>query len=479
MGLVTYGTTSTTYTPAIFDAGYIVTSFNPDSWGGNTDPQSGRQLYVVYNQQVRAKYYDTSGNERINVISSRTVGGTDKANVFAGTLTSSFATYAASTNYLVGNGTTYYGGLRATSSSGAEVTRSSGGSQTIYLKSDSSSSATTFNGAQWLRLYFYGLPNQVNGLSASTAGQNSVNLSWNTADAPDNEGQPTKYRVEYRQSGTSTWQFFSTPTGTSISVTGLNAGTTYEFRVAAQNGISDFSGFSDATGAWSTSATATTESAVAKPVWSGSYVSGQEQTSYFDSATASGATSISLISGTLPPGLTDRQSGTSYIIEGTPTADGTYPFTLRATNAGGDTDQNFSIYISPQLVPQWVDQTIQTVAEQGESYSDGVSASGADFYSVSGTLPPGMSLNSSNGTLTATELTTAGLYSFTIFATNEAGSTQRSFIITVETSVLNGGKRIDENGDPIKLSTYKRFDGTSWIELTVARRFDGTTWQDI
>lgn len=476
MGVITYGTTSTTWAPRVEDTGYIVTSFDTDDWGGNTDPQSGRELYVVYNQGVRAKRYDTSGNERINVICSRSIGGTEKADIFAGTTTSSYNTYSVDTNYLVGNGTTYYAGLRSTSSSGAYTTRtdSSTSPHTVYING-----ATTKSGAQWLRLYFYGLPDQVEGLSATTTGQNSVSLSWNTASAPDTEGTPTKYRVEYKKSTSSTWQYFSAPSDTSVTVTGLEASTAYNFRVGAQNGISGFSGFSDATGPWSSTASATTESAVAKPVWSGSFASGQEQSPYYDTATASGATEISLVSGSLPTGLSGSRSGTSFVIEDTPTESGTYTFTLRATNSGGFTDQIFSIYISPQLVPQWVDQTIQTVAEQGESYSDGVSASGADSYSVSGTLPPGMSFNSSNGSLTATELTTPGLYSFTIFATNEAGSTQRSFTITVETSVLNGGKRIDENGNPIKLSTYKRFDGSNWVELAIARRFDGTTWQDI
>lgn len=476
MGVITYGTTSTTWAPRVEDIGYIVTSFDPDDWGGNTDPQSNRELYVVYNQGVRAKYYDTGGNEKINVICSRSIGGTDKADVFAGTINSSYNTYSASTNYLVGDGTTYYAGLRATSVSGAYTTRTDDSSSphTVYING-----STTRSGAQWLKLYFYGLPNQVSGLSASAADQSSVDLSWNAATAPDTEGQPTKYRVEYKKSTSSTWQYFSAPSGTSVTVTGLDAATSYNFRVGAQNGISSFSGFSNATGPWSSTATATTESAVAKPVWSGSYESGQVQSSYYDTATITGATSVSLNSGSLPPGLSHRKSSTSYIIEGTPTAEGTYTFEFRATNDGGSTDKEFSIYIAPQTVPQWVDQSIQTVAEQGDSYSDGVSASGANSYSSIGDLPPGMSLNSSNGNLTATELTTPGQYTFTIFATNEAGSTQRSFTITVETSVLNGGKRIDENGDPVKLSTYKRFNGSSWVELSIARRFDGTSWQDI
>lgn len=478
MGVITYGDTSgSTY--VVKDRGYIVTSFNPNSWGGNTDPQSGRQLYVVYNQQVRAERYDTSGDERINVICSRSVGGTDKANVFAGTLTSSFATYSANTNYLVGDNTTYYAGLRATSDSGARIHRASSTGQTIYLKSDFSSSPTTVSGAQWLRLSFYGLPDQVEGLSATSDGPSSIDLSWDAASAPDTEGTPTKYRVEYKKATSSTWELFSSPNGTSITVTGLEANTEYNFRVGAQNGISNFSGFSDATGSWSTTATATTGSAVDPPTWSGSFLSGQVGESYDDSAAAARSTSITLVFGSIPDGLTGEFESGKYVIDGTPTEAGSYFFTLRASNDGGDTDQTFSIYISPQSVPQWTDQTIQTLATEGESYSDGVSASGADSYSYIGDLPLGMSFNTSNGKLTADQLLAPGLYNFTIFANNEAGSTQRSFTIIVETAVVGGAKRIDENGDPIKLTTYKRFNGSEWVELTIAKRFDGTSWQDI
>lgn len=66
---------------------------------------------------------------------------------------------------------------------------------------------------------------------------------------------------------------------------------------------------------------------------------------YSFSMTPAGATSISLLSGSLPTGLS--LSGTSIAtISGTPTAAGTYSFTLRATNSYGTADKAFTLTIT-------------------------------------------------------------------------------------------------------------------------------------
>lgn len=66
---------------------------------------------------------------------------------------------------------------------------------------------------------------------------------------------------------------------------------------------------------------------------------------YTWSVTPTGATSISLLSGSLPTGLS-LSGTTTATISGTPTAAGTYSFTLRATNSYGTADQAFSITIA-------------------------------------------------------------------------------------------------------------------------------------
>ena len=109
-------------------------------------------------------------------------------------------------------------------------------------------------------------------------------------------------------------------------------------------------------------------------------------------------------------------------ITGTPTAAGAYDFTITAANG-----------ILPNLVkqftgnvavpPAWTDQTLARVPSRRCVRRD-VSASGTPTptYSVSaGTLPAGLSLNTTTGAVTGTP-TTAGAYSFTLRASNGIGS---------------------------------------------------------
>ena len=489
MATKTYGTTSTTNVGFVTSSNRaIISSFTPDDWGGNINPQEGRALYTVTKITVYARLGDADpGTNTINVVMGSSTGSFNKADTLAYStydgstqLGSSYKYMAGTVSTVLGSNNEYYGGLEANGPGGAYITRGTASGESTYVVEPSSGNITYTwsNSQQYLSLEYYGLPNAPTGLSATTTGQNSVNLSWSAPGTSSVATSADGYKVQYKASSSSTWIDFTSTTSTSSSVSGLSAGTSYDFRVAAYD-TTISNTVSNATGPWSSTASATTTSSVPKPVWSGSFISGQEQELYYDSVYASGASTISLISGSLPPGLSGGQSGEYYVVQGTPTADGTYQFTLRASNAGGDSDQAFSIYISPQQVPQWTDQSILTSATVGDSYSDGVSASGADSYSVSGSLPPGMTLNTSTGSLTASSLTTAGTYPFTIYASNEAGSTQASFTIIVATSVLNGGRRMTDSSSSTQLTTYKRYNGSSWTELTTAKRFNGSIWEDI
>jgi len=93
----------------------------------------------------------------------------------------------------------------------------------------------------------------------------------------------------------------------------------------------------------------------------------------------------------------------------------------------------------PSFPPSWTDNTLAGFTA-GSSYSDGVTATNMNYsgsYSVtSGSLPSGISLNSSTGAVTGTPSTGGQSYSFTITASNSYGSTSASFSGTVASAGL-------------------------------------------
>lgn len=124
-----------------------------------------------------------------------------------------------------------------------------------------------------------------------------------------------------------------------------------------------------------------------------------------------------ITSGSLPPGLTFLGGFTTenfVLLQGTPTTAGTYTFTVRLTTAAGlTTSKTYTICVIG------VDDLVAT-ATVGVAYSDMIvvtPCAGAVSYSVvSGTLPPGLTLDSISGVVSGTP-TTIGTYTFEIGVT--------------------------------------------------------------
>ena len=167
---------------------------------------------------------------------------------------------------------------------------------------------------------------------------------------------------------------------------------------------------------------------------------GTTNVSYSQTLTVSGnvgTITYSLIGGSLPTGLTlNSSTGT---ISGTPTAAGTYTFTVLAQDTNSDTGtQTFSITIvaptitlSPSSLPNGM---------QGVAYSQTVGASGGTApytYTVTaGTLPAGLLLNSGTGVINGTQ-SGSGLSSFTITASDSFGNTgSQAYSINIGTPSL-------------------------------------------
>jgi len=142
----------------------------------------------------------------------------------------------------------------------------------------------------------------------------------------------------------------------------------------------------------------------------------------------------SITSRTLPDGLSLNSS--SGVISGTPISPGTWNFTVQVTDsAGGSTTQVLSITINPAPA---ISTASLPDGEVGVAYSQTLAATGGTtpytWSITSGTLPDGLSLNSSSGVISGTP-TTDGTYTFTVQVTDSAGDTATADLsITINTA---------------------------------------------
>jgi len=150
-------------------------------------------------------------------------------------------------------------------------------------------------------------------------------------------------------------------------------------------------------------------------------------TAFSVTLSASGSTPITYAvqSGSLPTGLSLNTS--TGVISGTPSAVGSYTFTIRATNAAGYNDQAFTesvTGVAPTITTSSLGSVYRAFAV---SQTLAVSGSSTITFAVqSGSLPAGLSLNTSTGVISGTP-TTVGSYTFTIRATNSYGTNDKAF----------------------------------------------------
>jgi hypothetical protein len=166
------------------------------------------------------------------------------------------------------------------------------------------------------------------------------------------------------------------------------------------------------------------------------------------SVTASGvpAPTFSLQSGTLPTGVTLDANGT---LHGTPETGGQFDLVFRATNFRGSVDQTFTLQVDGTPV---IDDTTPppSPAVVGTPYSHtfSVMAYPAATFSVSsGTLPPGLTLDS-NGVLHGTPTTPNTYSGIQVRATNTGGSDDSaafSIAVTCPTLTVSPATLLDSS----------------------------------
>lgn len=157
-------------------------------------------------------------------------------------------------------------------------------------------------------------------------------------------------------------------------------------------------------------------------------------TAYSQQLTVTGGTGAigwAVTTGALPGGLT--LSPTTGLISGTPTAAGTFGFTVTATDSLSQTGtRTYSLQvlnvltITPATLPNGIEGT-----QYLQTLSAGVGASAVNWTVSAGALPAGLTLGPTNGQIGGTP-TTPGSYTFTITATDSLSQTgSRAYTVTI------------------------------------------------
>lgn len=226
----------------------------------------------------------------------------------------------------------------------------------------------------------------------------------------------------------------------------LNSGTGDITGTPTTPGVYNYSiRVTDASGGFAQSAFTTTVAAY--PTLAGTFPDASNGLAYNEGFAAAGGHAPlvwDISAGALPGGLSINAADGR--VTGTPNANGTFNFTVRITdNAGNIATRAGTIttYAAPGL-----STTLDSPTEEGlAGYSDGLSASGGKAplaWSVEGTMPPGLSINSGTGLITGTIDTgivtsgTSKVYAFTVRVTDALGrSATSSQSITVHKRVAH------------------------------------------
>ncbi len=256
-------------------------------------------------------------------------------------------------------------------------------------------------------------------VTLSTASGQIVTVNYATAD-----GTATAPSDYTSTSGTLTFTPGQTSKTVNVAVNGDTVPEANEtFTVA-------LSAASNATIATATGTGTITNDDVPVTVSPGSLPNGTVAAAYSQTITASGGVApygFAVTAGALPAGLTLSSGG---LLSGTPTAGGTFNFTVTATDSSGAPgpftgSQAYTLIIAPPTIS--LPATTLAGGTLGSPYSAAITpASGGTApyaYAVTtGALPGGLNLNASSGAITGTP-SALGTFNFTVTATDSSTGT--------------------------------------------------------
>lgn len=249
-----------------------------DLVAGNTDPYQGIAFYKI--ESVNMTVGGTSGTTnaaRMGIwksagvvfdYASVTLNGT------AATVSSATASVTATINAVIAGSTTYYAGTWASASLASKRDTATGSFSSYSGNTISTTVSTTYNpGNLRFVLKYYYLPNAPTAVTVTSKTSTTATISWTAPTDPGGYAASTlRYKVKWTNAsgGSSPYAIQETAANaSSATITGLVPGETYQFYVAAMNGVipatgssytsTDSSVYIDSysSGPWSAASTAT------------------------------------------------------------------------------------------------------------------------------------------------------------------------------------------------------------------------------
>jgi len=161
---------------------------------------------------------------------------------------------------------------------------------------------------------------------------------------------------------------------------------------------------------------------------------GTAGTSASPSINTGGAVDTYSLTGTIPSGVTIDPS-TGIISFNNTLPIGSYTLSVVATNSVGNTTASYTITINP-VAPSSLSYSPATLTGNygttGASVAPAINSGGGVItYSLSGTIPSGISIDPSSGIISYSNTLLAGSYSLTVNAANTIASTTATYTITI------------------------------------------------